>query len=334
MTTTVSVIIPAYNAGETIERCIQSLVEQEYPAFEIIIIDDGSAEACAKKYDECAKDYINVKVIHETNAGVSAARNKGIKVATGDFISFVDSDDWVTKGYLLNLVEAQKKIDADFVFSGITTHVYNADRVISSNQTCPEAKDFNIREFVAEIDKCDSFLNSPCKCLFKRSIINKNKVQFPKGIQIGEDKIFVTSYLLHCEKVSAVHKADYQYVCASSGTLSSKKTLAVPNYNFSAAELRTELKKKYNIDCGSIEYSKQLYNTLIFNFLRVFGKRLGYSAEDKYRYCKDLVADETTRKLIREYSGYNIQTKVLRLFFKLRMPYIIYLMWKVRSSIL
>ena len=96
----VSVIIPVYKVEKYLEKCIDSVINQSYSNLEIILVDDGSPDNCGKICDKYAKKDNRIRVIHKTNGGLSDARNNGIKIATGNYIAFIDSDDYVTEDYI------------------------------------------------------------------------------------------------------------------------------------------------------------------------------------------------------------------------------------------
>ena len=109
----ISVIIPIYNVEKYLEKCIDSVLAQTYRNIEIILVDDGSTDKCADICDSYLKKDSRVKVIHKVNGGLSSARNAGLDIAEGDFISFVDSDDFIEKEMLEKLYEALMEADAD-----------------------------------------------------------------------------------------------------------------------------------------------------------------------------------------------------------------------------
>ena len=108
----ISVIIPAYNVAPLLERCYQSIQTQTYKDFEVILIDDGSTDQTPEICEELAKNNANTRVVHQKNSGVSAARNKGIEIASGDYLCFIDSDDYVEPEYLQSLYHAIESADA------------------------------------------------------------------------------------------------------------------------------------------------------------------------------------------------------------------------------
>lgn len=113
----VSVIAPVYKVEKYLDKCVESLVSQTYPNIEIILVDDGSPDSCPKRCDELAEKYSNVIALHKENGGLSSARNYGVKYAKYDYIAFVDSDDYVEKTYIEDMVRLKEKFDADFVIT-------------------------------------------------------------------------------------------------------------------------------------------------------------------------------------------------------------------------
>ena len=114
----ISVIIPVYNAEKYLKRCMQSLLQQKFDDYELICVDDGSPDNCGKMLDEYASIYPQVKVFHQKNAGVSSARNLGLDNAKGDYITFVDPDDYVARNYFVTLGDLVSEGEKDlYIFS-------------------------------------------------------------------------------------------------------------------------------------------------------------------------------------------------------------------------
>ena len=109
----ISVIVPIYNVEEYLNRCVESIVNQTYQKLEIILVDDGSPDNCPRMCDDWAKKDSRIKVIHKENGGLSDARNAGMKITTGEYISFIDSDDYIETCMIEILYEAIKKYDCD-----------------------------------------------------------------------------------------------------------------------------------------------------------------------------------------------------------------------------
>ena len=205
-----SVIVPVYNGEETISRCIDSVLNQEFEDFELIIVDDGSTD----KTSEICKAYGgSIKYIRKENGGVSSARNVGLKAATGKYILFIDSDDYVMPDYLRSM----EKGDEDIVFARITIDV--------------KGKDLRSETFETETYKCDvktvillyrrKWLDTVWGVRFKSDIIKDKKLAFDETMHICEDGIFMASYMLHVFSIKQQEKACYVYTSSYGNTLSS-----------------------------------------------------------------------------------------------------------------
>ena len=183
----ISVIIPAYNAARTVRRCIKSVLDQTYTEWEMIIVDDGSKD---DTLDICQSyDDSRIRVLHKENGGVSSARNMGLKFAQGDYIAFIDSDDFIEADYLEHLSQG---LGYDIVISGFCY------------ENTPESSSFHLklanREAVGR--ELSKLINADQLCypwgrLFKRSIIEQNHIRFNEKMRFAEDNVFNWEYLCH-----------------------------------------------------------------------------------------------------------------------------------------
>lgn len=197
-----SVIIPVYNAGKTIERCLNSLMTQAEGLAEIILIDDGSTDNSAQLCRSYAESHKNIVLIQQSNAGAAQARNRGLDVAKGTYITFVDSDDYVSDRYFNGLSELG---DEDFaVFSNCI--VKNHSITFSP---LPEGilKADSHTDRILNVIKCR--IAGPCNKRFKREIIEKNHLRFHPDLVIGEDFIFGLEYMLLCASSAAMDQPLY-----------------------------------------------------------------------------------------------------------------------------
>ena len=128
-----SVIIPVYQVEEYLEECVNSVLNQHFKDYEIILVDDGSKDGCPLICDEYAKKYDSIKVIHKENGGLSSARNAGLEIAQGEFVSFIDSDDYIEKDMFSSMMKHQLAQNADVVICG-RYYLYGNTRKIKSHQ--------------------------------------------------------------------------------------------------------------------------------------------------------------------------------------------------------
>lgn len=216
----ISVIVPVYKVEKYISRCIESVIAQEYDDWELILVDDCSPDRSGEICDEYAQKDSRIRVIHQENQGVSAARNRGIEEARGEYICFIDSDDYVTSQYLRDFTPAD---EVDFELQGMTL-VYE-EETFRNHEKRPNLELLSDVIGLLESDnQILDLLNGPCCKLFKKNIIRDNSLSFPQELSYGEDSIFVLSYLTHCKrKIHLIPSSNYFYTHEkTSSSLSSK----------------------------------------------------------------------------------------------------------------
>lgn len=193
-----SVIIPVYNSERTIKRCIESITSQNRSDVEIIIINDGSTDESDSICKALRTEHNNIVYIHKENGGVSSARNSGLSVANGEFVMFVDSDDYVDN-QCFDIIDKYVKSDADFYqfgFSIIANEIIKETRIFSECyvDTLSEKETFISESIVSRS------INSPWAKIYKRKIINENNLSFCEELSVGEDLTFVFTFLLSADK--------------------------------------------------------------------------------------------------------------------------------------
>lgn len=212
----ISIIVPVYNVKPYLEQCVRSIIAQTFQDWECILVDDGSTDGSGELCDKLVSEDERLKVIHQKNQGVSAARNCGIDDSKGEYICFIDSDDWVGADYLTHLLSGITEKETDMVVTGAIHE--------SSKPEIHAPKDYYILRI--EPNYTDIFINhaglfySPWAIIYKSSIIKSNCIAFPKGLSFGEDTTFVFSYLQHVRDVVLAPFADYHYRIQASGSLS------------------------------------------------------------------------------------------------------------------
>lgn len=213
-------IVPVFNVENLLARCIESVLEQEYTDYELLLVDDGSTDNSGRICDEYAGKDHRVKVFHQKNSGVSAARNTGLEHASGEYIVFVDSDDRVGPRYLLDFCTC----DADYVCHGLTTYHENGTEVsrMELQETHLTASKDNVLKLLKQ-----NYLRFICAKRFKREIIEQHKIRFAVNINYAEDTLFILDYLDHAKKISLFPPNNYLYYrYASRETLSNKSSIA------------------------------------------------------------------------------------------------------------
>lgn len=210
----ISVIVPIYNAEKFLHKSIDSILSQSYANLDVILVDDGSADTSSAICDFYKEKDKRVSVIHKPNGGLVSARKTGIKAAKGEFVCWVDADDWVEKDFVKDFVEHQKSTQADLVamalyhdineISTVTNNGLN-DGVYSIGQLLPKL--IHTGKFY-EYGICPHLVTK----MFRTEIVRESQLDVDERILAGEDAAVTYSAILKCNKVAIFNKANYHYV--------------------------------------------------------------------------------------------------------------------------
>lgn len=217
----VSVIVPIYNVQAYIEKCLESIMGQTYKELEIILVNDGSTDSSPQLCEQLANRDHRIKVVHKTNGGLSDARNAGLEIATGDYIGFVDGDDYIDVDMFQILVENLEKHNAD-IASCRYARVWEDGKKETVGNT-GEVKIYNglepLREYIYG-KNIDPFV---CNKLYRSYLINGERpLRFIKGI-IGEDNPFLTEMLKRECTIVSIGESKYNYLQKREGAITSAK---------------------------------------------------------------------------------------------------------------
>ncbi len=212
----VSIIVPVYKVEQYLSRCVDSILKQSYSNLEIILVDDGSPDNSGTICDEYAQKDSRVKVIHKQNGGLSSARNTGLDIATGNFISFIDSDDWVDIRFIETLRNVMIETQSDMsACTFCRTKGDFAKRELFDNE--PQiVKD----KYFAIFDE-KSYSGYAWNKLYKRDIIEKHRLRFDENIFNGEDFPFTLEYVHNSQKTAFIKQDLYFYFFRIEGIMNS-----------------------------------------------------------------------------------------------------------------
>ena len=274
----ISIIVPVYNTEQFLERCIDSILIQDFSDYEIVIVDDGSTDRSPEICDGYASRYPNVKVLHKPNGGVSSARNLGVEMSEGDYVMFVDSDDTITPDALSSMMSVSDDGHADFIVGALDILmnekcVYRLS--VHGNVFYPDS---SIEDFwVDNLGERGELFMGPCAKLYRRSLLNQYKVRFDESLCYSEDKLFVYTYLRYISTAAATSSVTYLYDHRED-TLSGVKLTerrvaqllaAIPK----VASAFLQLAEKYgNADCFMTVYHNDIVCGNAMRVLRYFMK--------------------------------------------------------------
>ena len=217
MTPKITLIIPIYNAQTYLKECLDSVAAQTvFADVQVLLIDDGSADASPQICDDFAAEYENVQVQHRRNAGVSAARNAGLDAAKGAYIAFADADDLLLPQMLEKLLNAAEQTGAQLALCPFYTDPPEGrlDIVYPFPEETPFEKQ-KLADFMLQSETCNALWNK----LFVRQLIEKNKIRMTVGKRLGEDREFILRYLAVCGTVCYTPSLGYFYRYVTTGAI-------------------------------------------------------------------------------------------------------------------
>lgn len=211
----ISIIVPCYNLQDKIEQCIKSLCNQTYNNLEIIVIDDGSKDDSLFAINTLSKEDKRIKCYSHKNRGVSYTRNFGISIATGEYVMFVDGDDYLSETYLEHMVNAISE-NTDLIIGGLTFRHQNYDIITKGFQFECNKQEFFKKFYVLCISK--RLIFGPYNKLFRLKLLQNKNIKFREDIEIREDNIFNLDFIQYAEHICGITDPGYYYIQSEIGT--------------------------------------------------------------------------------------------------------------------
>lgn len=304
----VSIIIPVYNTGERLQRCLDSVIGQTFTDFECIVVDDGSTDNSPRVIDEYAEKDARFVSIHKKNGGVSSARNFGLDKAQGEWVVFLDSDDFFKENHLEVLLSAVNG-NVDLVFTGYVdvcqdnqnkTHSYLGELYVGVDE---------IRTFITQTDVISYMI--PWDKMFRRSLIEANHIRFDEKLALSEDRLFCYECLLHVCGIMTISDITYIHDASDKNSLSYRQYPASQNaYRFQAFVKPTNLLiDRYALTLEeSFEIWKYLWSLFELTLLSMYDVRKNIFIATKRQkafynsqFCKTLYAKMKDTASVKSY---------------------------------
>lgn len=221
-----SVIVPVYNVEQYLDKCVRSIVGQTYRDLEIILVDDGSTDCCGKICDEWGQKDSRIKVLHKKNGGVVSARNAGLYMASGEYIAYVDSDDWIEKDMYDCLMNLILRDGSDLVTSGLIRDyknhsVYEKEKIYAGRYSGKA-----LEKLLPQLINTNHFFDSQINMhitnkVFKKENLLQYQKDIPEDTRIGEDAAIIYPYIFESECISVSGKNFYHYVLRNDSAMGS-----------------------------------------------------------------------------------------------------------------
>ena len=339
----VSIVVPVYNTEKYLRECIDSLTAQTLGDIEIIIVDDGSKEECALLCDELAKSDSRIKVIHKVNGGLGFARNSGMEIAIGEYVGFVDSDDYVSPVMYESLYKAAAGKDADLAISGIC---FVGGNTFSQAGDCVEKHYFD-EDTVFEGESMKDLLLgvvgalpkesedsrygvSVAKNIFRRSLISEKKIEFFSERKfISEDTLFMVDFIPHVKKAVGIHGAFYYYRRNDVSLSKSYKVDRFEKTMYFLSELEAHIKEHLSRE----EYGLY-FDRLVQGYGRIVcSQEVMHARDNKIKYkdlkkrLEQICLHEKMVEVLRTYPWYHLPKK--QAAFAFAMKYKLYFLQKL-----
>ena len=300
----ISVIVPIYNVEKYLKKCVDSIIAQTYSNLEIILVDDGSPDSCGAICDEYAEKDSRIKVVHKENGGLSSARNAGLDIATGEYIGFVDSDDYIASNMYENLFLA----------------LYGAERAISNCMYVRVTESGDIYPSVVphteyEIFSSEKFLEelllhvgdvSVCTKLFLRDVIGE--LRFAEGV-LNEDLLFMVEIIEKIDDVRFVGKVGYHYYIREGSTSSGYGKAIVDMQKNSLWVLDIVRERHPNLKQQAMRFA--LHQNMAY--LLALPRELATRKNESYRSAKRFIRKNAFQGLFNKYLRFKFKIVVCAL---------------------
>lgn len=331
----VSIIVPVYNAEMYLSRCIESIIGQTYKNIELILIDDGSADRSGNICDEFAHRDNRIIVVHKRNAGVSAARNDGIKLSRGRYLQFVDSDDYIDGKMTAILIDRALRNDSDIVICGFNTIDYKTGELMPFAYSQTDLN-LDVKEFLAIYYDLylTRYLNTPCNKLYEAGLVKDNEIYFEPDIDYGEDLIFNLEVFKRCSKFSIINSCLYNYALYHNNDSLTRKPRAdmyeIQKMMFEEVVALYVDADGFSEEIKSLEqgYTRDLIKGVIQYYASYTILKDYKSFEEKARTVWN---DEVLQKCIINYQPNSAQERILVFFLQNNMYFSLYVYVQIKE---
>lgn len=326
----VSVIIPVYNVENYLRRCVDSVIKQTLSDIEIILVDDGSPDSCPTICDELRRKDSRIIVIHKENGGLSSTRNAGMKIATGKYIGFVDSDDDINPKMYEKMVYIAEKYNVDFVMSDYL-RIENKERHIKKSLDIDGGyydKSKIINDIFPNLIMSESVdygpLLSVWNCLYRKEFLQKNNLCFDEGVRWSEDNIFSAIMGYHCNSFYYMKGEALYHYYNNPGTI----TTSYREGSWKVYSTMNNHLHKFFDNVADYDFSRQLKLHLMYYASNCINQEATLPKEQALKGIKDILNSQNLREAFCDFKmpKVNYKLKIQLYLMKFRNSRLLYLM--------
>ena len=303
----ISVIIPVYNVEAYLEECIESLRNQSLKEIEMIFINDGSRDNSLSILEKYKKIDKRIKIINQTNSGPSNARNRGLQIAKGEYISFIDSDDWIDLEMFKEMYDNAKTNNSDVVICDMKMIGEDNELYIKGMQD--NRKIFNkkeVREIIYTSLLSNSQFNSMANKIYRKEIIKNNNIKLDSKIFYAEDWLLNMEFFKYCTKVTYINKCFYFYRRGHESSSSGYKDDTFEKVGLWIYRKRKQYAKKLDLNTYLAVYD--LYKVTIHCIISEF-RRIDINFKERIKRVKNILESSEVREVIRYISKSTMDVK-------------------------
>lgn len=320
----ISVVVPCYNVEKYLEKCVQSIVCQTYTNLEIILVDDGAKDSTPQLCDKLALTDSRIKVIHKANGGLSDARNAGLAVASGKFITFFDSDDWIEPDTIKKAYEKMLVDNLDLVVWGYVADFVDDNETVLNSRKC-------MVNGICEKGNADVLTKKNTlglsgyawNKLYKTNIIKENNLVFDKGISLVEDILFNSKYFCQCKKIEFIDYIGNHYIQRGRVTLGTKRYENIFELKLMGCEAREKILKYFDVEDNDIRkiMSSFYYGALKAAILNI-KKEQNISQKERTQKIKVFLREKEVQAVTKKIFFISLKQRFFVIIVKLRLTFL------------
>lgn len=329
----ISIIIPVYNAENTIIKCLNSIKNQTYKNYEVVIVNDGSSDDSLNIIENNIKYDSRFKLLNQPNKGVSSARNLALNFIKGEWVIFIDSDDYLMDNYLSNIINSlEVKKNIDLIITGWTEII----RENGVQRKLGYIDNIYTRDQFNELFNNSILISNhgaPWAKVFKNKIIIENSLRFNPELHLSEDRLFLYNYLIHCNVIQTINSNNYYYIISSNSTIRKRfnpyeELLRIDLIYKSFKNIQNEFKLTKN-DCHIFFMNILMY---IFRYLDIV------ETKNFLEYCNVISMLKLKYPLNLRISTlfkdrkFNLKSKILNILYILNINFMLYTKKRIQEK--